>query len=45
MTGGHIPERTLGAIRIIRIEQEQLTRHLDKVVRSTVEETLNELGA
>jgi putative transposase len=29
--------------RIIRIEQEQLTNHLDKVVRSTVEETLNAL--
>lgn len=29
--------------RIIRIEQEQLTKHLDKVVRNTVEETLNEL--
>ena len=27
--------------QIIRIEQEQLTRHLDKVVRGTVEETLN----
>lgn len=29
--------------RIIRIKQEQLTKHLDKVVRNTVEETLNEL--
>lgn len=29
--------------RIIRIEQEQLTNHLDKVVRITVEETLNAL--
>ena len=29
--------------RIIRIEQEQLTRHLDKVVRGTVEQTLNAL--
>jgi transposase-like protein len=29
--------------QIIRIEQEQLSRHLDKVVRSTVEETLNQL--
>ncbi len=29
--------------QIIRIEQEQLTRHLDKVVRGTVEETLNAL--
>ena len=28
---------------IIRIEQEQLTKHLDKVVRGTVEETLNAL--
>ena len=28
---------------IIRIEQEQLTKHLYKVVRNTVEETLNEL--
>jgi len=29
--------------QIIKIEQEQLTRHLDKVVRGTVEQTLNEL--
>jgi transposase-like protein len=29
--------------QIIRIEQEQLTKHLDKVVRGTVEETLNGL--
>lgn len=29
--------------QIIRIEQEQLRRHLDKVVRGTVEETLNAL--
>lgn len=29
--------------QIIRIEQEQLSKHLDKVVRSTVEETLNAL--
>ena len=29
--------------QIIRIEQEQLSRHLDKVVRGTVEETLNAL--
>ena len=29
--------------QIIRIEQEQLTKHLDKVVRDTVEETLNAL--
>jgi len=29
--------------QIIRIEQEQLTKHLDKVVRGTVEETLNAL--
>ena len=29
--------------QIIRIEQGQLTRHLDKVVRGTVEETLNAL--
>jgi transposase-like protein len=29
--------------QIIRIEQEQLSRHLDKVVRGTVEETLNQL--
>lgn len=29
--------------QIIRIEQDQLTRHLDKVVRGTVEETLNAL--
>ncbi len=34
-------ERKTG--QIIRIEQEQLTRHLDKVVRGTVEETLNAL--
>ena len=34
-------ERKAG--QIIRIEQEQLTRHLDKVVRGTVEETLNAL--
>ena len=31
------------AEHIIRIEQEQLTKHLDKVVRGTVEETLNVL--
>jgi putative transposase len=29
--------------QIIRIEQDQLTMHLDKIVRGTVEETLNEL--
>ena len=29
--------------QIIRIEQEQLTKHLDKIVRGTVEETLNAL--
>jgi transposase-like protein len=29
--------------KIIRIEQEQLTKHLDKVVKGTVEETLNAL--
>jgi len=29
--------------QIIKIEQDQLTRHLDKVVRGTVEQTLNEL--
>lgn len=29
--------------QIIKIEQEQLTQHLDKVVRGTVEETLNSL--
>jgi len=29
--------------QIIRIEQEQLNKHLDKVVRVTVERTLNEL--
>ena len=29
--------------RIIRIEEEQLSRHLDQVVRGTVEETLNAL--
>ena len=29
--------------RIIRIEQVQLNQHLDKVVRGTVERTLNEL--
>jgi transposase-like protein len=34
-------ERKAG--QIIRIEQEQLSKHLDKVVRSTVEETLNAL--
>ncbi len=27
--------------QIIRIEQDQLNRHLDKVVRATVERTLN----
>jgi putative transposase len=32
-----------GTGQIIRIEQEQLSKHLDKVVRSTVEETLNAL--
>lgn len=31
-------ERKTG--QIIRIEQEQLTKHLNKVVRGTVEETL-----
>ncbi|MRS03511.1 IS256 family transposase [bacterium] len=34
-------ERKTG--QIIRIEQEQLTKHLDKVVRGTIEETLNAL--
>jgi putative transposase len=29
--------------QIIRIEQEQLTKHLDKIVRGTVEDTLNAL--
>ena len=29
--------------QIIKIEQEQLSKHLDKVVRNTVEETLNAL--
>ncbi|MFW5989613.1 MAG: IS256 family transposase [Desulfosudaceae bacterium] len=29
--------------QIIRIEQEELTRHLDKIVKGTVEETLNAL--
>lgn len=29
--------------QIIRIEQEQLTKHLDKVARGTVEDTLNAL--
>ena len=29
--------------QIIRIEQDQLNKHLDKVVRGTVERTLNEL--
>jgi putative transposase len=29
--------------QIIRIEQEQLHKHLDKIVRGTVEQTLNEL--
>jgi putative transposase len=29
--------------QIINIEHEQLTRHLDKIVRSTVEDTLNSL--
>ena len=29
--------------QIIRIEQEQLSKHLDKVVRGTVEETINAL--
>ena len=32
-------ERKAG--QIIRIEQEQLTKHLDTIVRGTVEETLN----
>ncbi len=35
-------EGTKGS-QIIRIEEEQLSRHLDKVVRGTVEETLNAL--
>jgi putative transposase len=29
--------------QIIRIEQDQLHKHLDKVVRGTVEQTLNQL--
>ena len=29
--------------QIIRIEQDQLNKHLDKVVRGTVERTLNSL--
>jgi hypothetical protein len=29
--------------QIIKIEQEQLTRHLDKIVKATVEDTLNAL--
>lgn len=29
--------------QIIKIEEEKLHRHLDKIVRGTVEETLNEL--
>jgi len=40
------PARTIKeakAGQIIRIEQEQLHKHLDKVVRGTVERTLNEL--
>jgi len=36
-------KKETGTGQIIRIEQEQLSRHLDKVVRSTVEETLNAL--
>jgi len=36
-------EKGLKAGQIIRIEQEQLEKHLDKVVRGTVEETLNSL--
>jgi putative transposase len=40
-TGRARKERKEG--QIIRIEQEQLSKHLDKVVRSTVEETLNAL--
>lgn len=36
-----IKERKAG--QIIRIEQEQLTQHLDQAVRGTVEETLNAL--
>lgn len=38
---GENKERKTG--QIIRIEQEQLTKHLDKVVRGTIEETLNAL--
>jgi transposase-like protein len=43
-----IPKLKLGnkeakAGQIIRIEQEQLTKHLDKVVKGTVEQTLNAL--
>lgn len=40
-TEGENKEVTAG--QIIRIEQEQLNKHLDKVVRRTVEQTLNEL--
>lgn len=35
--------KELSAGQIIRIEQEQLSKHLDKVVRGTVEETINAL--
>lgn len=40
------PERTNKEAKtgqIIRIEQEQLHKHLDRVVRGTVEQTLNQL--
>jgi transposase-like protein len=40
-TSGASKEAKTG--QIIRIEQEQLSKHLDKVVRGTVEETLNQL--
>jgi len=29
--------------QIIRVEQDQLTRHIDKVIRGTIEDTLNAL--
>ena len=37
------PKKEAKPGQIIRIEQEQLSKHLDKIVRGTVEETLNQL--
>ena len=35
--------KRLKADQIVRIEQEQLTKHLDKIAKGTIEKTLNSL--